>query len=484
MYVEFYKFSKKLNSTAQPDLDPELGLQFWGNHMTLKDGCSILNPVLKIANSADFKPYEYNYAFIRDFGKRYYFVTDYKYVNNMWECYLTVDVMATYKDYICDSTQYVARANVQSYESAKALDTAPLMLGTYTSVKQYADGGLFNADYLDGFYIVGIIAPGATVGSCDYYMFTSTSNFSTFMSVLLSDVDYMSTPEVTNGLMRCLANPMQYIASCRFFPFDPVGLGGTAVSTIKLGFWSISASATKLTTFEMERTFEIEIPKHHQYDSLGYFSNLSPYASYALEFEPFGTMTLDTVKLSYMTELYIDLHIDVISGEAEMVVRGNNSSASVTISDGFISKHFSRICVELPIASNSTSLLGTGMGIIGGIFGDIGAQMVAEHLGNGEIANAISGACSAIAGGSTNVISKGSYNSRVFMLSPPALHAQFQNVDESYVSLLGRSLSTEYNIGALSGFCMVVRARVDFPGAYREESDEIKRLMEGGFYIE
>lgn len=60
---------------------------------TLRDGTSIINPVIIIADPTDFR---FNYMYIGEFG-RYYFITDVKSVRNgVWEITGAVDVLTTY----------------------------------------------------------------------------------------------------------------------------------------------------------------------------------------------------------------------------------------------------------------------------------------------------------------------------------------------------------------------------------------------------
>lgn len=71
---------------------------------TLKDECSIENPVLLISNANNLT--DCNYMYIPDFG-RYYFITDIVSVRNgLWEISGHVDVLMTYANEIkaCQAT--------------------------------------------------------------------------------------------------------------------------------------------------------------------------------------------------------------------------------------------------------------------------------------------------------------------------------------------------------------------------------------------
>lgn len=73
----------------------------------LKEQSSIINPVVLIR--ADTTIMEYNYAEIDTF-KRKYFVTDIKNVrNDLWEVYLHVDVLYSYKDVLLQNEYFVER---------------------------------------------------------------------------------------------------------------------------------------------------------------------------------------------------------------------------------------------------------------------------------------------------------------------------------------------------------------------------------------
>ena len=95
--VDFYKFSKKRNSTKQPT---GAGTTF---NCEFKSGTSFLSPTLLLSNSA--RP-DYNY-FVMDGW--YYFISDIVSVrNNLWEIYGKVDPMATAKTAILAGTQFVS----------------------------------------------------------------------------------------------------------------------------------------------------------------------------------------------------------------------------------------------------------------------------------------------------------------------------------------------------------------------------------------
>lgn len=77
---------------------------------TLRDGASLIDPVLIIeANGPGFHANGYNYCYVEEFG-RYYFITDIVSVNySLWEIHCHVDVLMSYKDQIKEQMAIVAR---------------------------------------------------------------------------------------------------------------------------------------------------------------------------------------------------------------------------------------------------------------------------------------------------------------------------------------------------------------------------------------
>ena len=100
--VNFSSGSKRENSTKQLSMDSSHSCNF-------KNGCSMLNPTLLLELHNDNFP---SYTAFK-IGNRYYHVTNINSVrNNIFEVTGKVDALATYKQQILASTQYVSYSNV------------------------------------------------------------------------------------------------------------------------------------------------------------------------------------------------------------------------------------------------------------------------------------------------------------------------------------------------------------------------------------
>jgi hypothetical protein len=80
---------------------------------TLREDCSIIDPVIKIEGiSGSDLPY-LNYLEVVDFG-RYYYITDIVLTGKLYECHCHIDVLETYKDQIKVLPAVIARQESQN----------------------------------------------------------------------------------------------------------------------------------------------------------------------------------------------------------------------------------------------------------------------------------------------------------------------------------------------------------------------------------
>ena len=106
---------------------------------TLREGCSVLEPIIKVEGiSAADIPY-INYAEIVDFG-RYYYITDIVLVGKLYEIHCHIDVLMTYKDQLKNIPAVIARH-----------ETTNNVMLTDGLIKTYADPNIEIRRALGGF---------------------------------------------------------------------------------------------------------------------------------------------------------------------------------------------------------------------------------------------------------------------------------------------------------------------------------------------
>ena len=153
MQVFLFDINKKVNSTKQPL--PSEGQTF---SCELKEETSFLTPTLKFApntlTSGLFSPSAYNYAMI-PYWQRYYYITDWTYKNGIWEASLSVDVLASFKTEIGETTTYIIRS--ASQYNGDILDTFyPATTVCGTTKQQFAYDFIYQTSISEGCFVVGI----------------------------------------------------------------------------------------------------------------------------------------------------------------------------------------------------------------------------------------------------------------------------------------------------------------------------------------
>ena len=174
MIVNLYSFEKKKNSTKQPIITDATTL----SSVQLKDTTSIVNPVLLI-NPSDsalptpFVPSGFNYAHLPSFG-RYYYVTDWNWINGIWECYLTVDVLASFKTAIGNMSAYVERSSY-TYNTSIIDKLYPAKTDIQVTSATIATSWA-NVAPSGGCYVLGLInyQPANHIGAVTYYAMYNT----------------------------------------------------------------------------------------------------------------------------------------------------------------------------------------------------------------------------------------------------------------------------------------------------------------------
>lgn len=473
MIITLYKFDKRIDSTARPNEEIK-SVQLECN---LKNDCSIVSPVIRIINiprgNPAIEPFEYNYAYIEKFN-RYYFTKDWKFVNNMWECELSVDVLASYKDNIVSSRQYVARAQVTVSNAVDVADGSALVLTESVNTTNSGDS-LYRGGYSDGYFIVGIASPGANMGSIDYYLFPDVASFQEFTEKLLIDVSFYNIQDISQELSKCLVDPYKYIVSCKFFPFATAGLS-TGVKTIQLGFWNLELSGQRLIDFSITKTIHIAVPKHPQKSVFGNFVCAPPYSEYLLEFEPFGAFTIDGSKLLNTNYIYCDLIIDLVTGEAKLKIR--------TDDDKEVYFSYGKLGIDFPIVGFNTDLMGTVLGFAGNLSQSSGEGWAkVGNSGLSSFMHTVAGVTNSYAEGSRAFSVRGSQNTRAFLTGGPKLHATFNKLSDEHIEKVGRAVCKNMSLSGLTGFVKCSNSVLNI-SCTETEYRGIIEFMDGGFYIE
>ena len=457
--VNFYTFYKKPNSTKRPG----------GTGTTYK--CNLIEPTSftapDIALVVPAKPTAFNYAYIPEFS-RYYFIQDWAYSAGLWRASLSVDVLASFKDYIGSQRQYVLRSSAKS--DGKIVDTMYPTKNSPTTVFSYSpdiegDGGNpFKSDFTDGIYIVGIInSDSGAIGCVSYYVFNN-SQFRAFCNTLMGTSGWMynGIEEIGEELTKVLFNPFQYIASCVWLPVSNIATGGS-VGAIPYGWWTLSASASRLGGSSKLAGANFKIPKHPQ-SGRGAYLNGSPFSRYMLSWPCFGQFALDPDIMGVSSNLYAQCFIDPVSGLGTLNIMTEKASLITTQT---------QVGVPIQIAQMAANYGGTAGSVINafanGIVGNIGGAL-------SSIGDAVSNAMPQL----TTMGKNGGAGAYMF---PPVLDTTFYSVVDDDVEHLGRPLCQDVLPSSIPGYMLCADVEIEIPGT-KPEMENIVSLMESGFYYE
>lgn len=469
MNVELYKFTKRLNSTAQPT--PSAGTSFT---CELKDETSFMNPILKFRpdhlTSGLFSPSAYNYAYIA-YWQRFYYITDWKYINGLWECYLTVDVMASFKTEIGNTSSYIIRSN--SAYNGNIIDSFYPAKSDVTIQKTNVACAWYNVDPSGGSYILGVInyENGNKIGALTYYALT-TAQLSSILNYLFTDNIYNSSSitEMGKGLYKSLFNPFQYIVSCLWFPFSTSAFG-SAQADVKVGYWSTAVQGIIVSSLAEKTFVTATLPDHPQL-SRGAYLNRAPYTKHTLYIPPFGCIPIDTNFISIGKYLYSAVLVDHITGQATIRVALSPSSSNLN-EYNIMCERTGMIGVPIQLAQILTDYVNTLSSA-----SDVISSALSFNLGG-----VFKGLLSAVESQMPKVSTSGANGSFIETLQYPQLISEFLNIVNENQTEFGRPLCDTRTISTLSGYIQCGEADHAFSGT-RAENEEINRNMKEGFFYE
>lgn len=492
MNVYLFGFAKKKNSTAQPALNS--GTRF---SCQLKDETGVMNPVLLLNDASNgmpnpFTPSYFTYAYIDKF-ERYYYVTDWQYVNGLWNVFLSVDVLASFKTAIGNLSEYVVRSSA-SFDTS----VADIMYPTATDYAVSKSTIDLNLD-MTGFYILGIISNSSAVseGAISYYIMTAAqmANFKSYLmsETFLSDNGLASLQDMNKELIKCVYNPYQYIVSCKFFPFAYPSNTGTAVSSINFGWWSVQQSARLISGYNI---FTLQSDSFtasaHPQAARGRYLNHAPYTEMYVMHPLIGTVLLDTNKIEATNTVKITMTADAISGQG--VIDITNTTRGLRLYESVL-----QFAQDIPLAQMSQDVIGMGRTAInsaGNLVNSVihGAAMGAAGGAVGAIAGGVIGA---IAGGATGVLntleasipilqSSGVNGNKANYYFPADFYTVYRKVVDEDRAHRGRPLCQVKTINTLSGnggYILCADAHAEF-SCYDTERDMIVSYLNTGFYYE
>lgn len=501
--VVFYNFSKKSNSTARPTG----GTTFFCN---LKSDSSVVNPRIEL--NYDGNPSGFNYAYIAHYN-RYYYITDWTYTPGIWTATMQTDVLATYKSEIGSESLYVLRSSA-AYDG-NVYDTMYPPQLPITGRRSETAIPNWETSPGSGKYVIGIAATNAPqMGSVTYFVTgrLGLQNLIVYMyGAALTDADTNLEQQLTNivydplvpgsGLAMAEAkimeyqarynyNPIQYIVSCKYFPFQPTT--SNTPQRVTMGYLDTTIDLLPLGNPVWTREVVIDLPRHPESSTRGEYLNQAPYTKYTLSTALFGDFDLNTADIGTATQLRGIIVVDCVSGTGYLqvnarpnqqlgpllAVRSAQVGVDIALAQNLIDKTgAAAVTAQARAGQAATAAKGLASAAIGDIGGAISASanlLVSEFSAIDSIMKA-----------ETPRLSLNGSNGGVAILSATdlTLYSEFYSLPEEDNANRGRPLMQMRTPASLGGYMMISDGAVPIPGTAGEQA-ELKSILEAGFYYE
>lgn len=482
--VTLYSFTKRRNSTKIPSSG---GTNY---SCTLIDNTSLMNPTFKLSIASN--PIGKNYCYVSDFD-RYYFITDISSYQNFWYITCTCDVLGSFRTEIAAGRHYVLRS-ASSYDGLITDTIYPAKARAIEQMAYPAEGDPF--DWTSNHsYVIGVVGEASSndyqIGSLVYYHMDETAlrAFITFLMDNVAGPDGWSglDGEYSQGVIKALLNPMQYIKSCIVVPVAPPPDDSIHRPTrIHFGYYDYTVGGTGKVAMLLAsspmayETDLITIPKHPLASTRGRYLNCQPYSEYLFHFGPWGDIPLDPMVLNRNDKIFMSIAYDLTSGLGRLVLKGNdysgdvlfNGSAQVGVSINISQVYIDGLAQTKVVTDNVFTMAGAA------VSGQIEGLATILHAATAGIQDATRldfPVVSGLPNGGALLSYHDTYNCYL-------LHKYYEVVDED-IDELGRPLCAYAYISTLSGFILCSGADCQISGT-ADEAEKINNYMNTGFFYE
>ena len=473
MNATIYKFSKDPRSTARPSGGTSItGIVF-------KNDTSRENPILKITANVLSNDYDWNYIHIMG---HYYYINDIVFINNdIWELHCTIDPLATWKNEIEASTQYVVRTTNASHRNGYINDTAYPITNEVTTAHVIAGDNTWLTSNV-GRAVIGVLGPNAG-DTTTYYEMSATTL--TALITLLYSIDVtqeFNIGTIELGLLKTLFDPIKYMTSCVLLPISGTITGNT--NKINTGYLPIQLTndfnVRKINSNEgYTFTATISYGNHPQAGTRGQYLNNSPYTDRMLTVMPFGTFHIDGGKLNdHAHKIRLSAYMSKSDGNALLEI--------YTIPDSTSGLHNTlawsnaQLGIHVPLYQSDSifkqtySLMGSQIGTVGAaLSGNFGALPGLAASWCGEVNKSHAPDVHMVGGASGSFV--------LYENTQPTLDSAYYSVVPEDNNL-GHMLCSNYQLGSIPGLNICQNAKIDIP-APSEEIEAIKNYMNTGIII-
>ena len=492
MEIIFYDHRKKVNSTALP-------IQGTFKNCSIKDVSSLINPYIEIAENLSVAP-PWNYCYIPAYN-RYYSIIEWTWERGFWSAELSVDVLASYRETIFNSTLYVVRS-ASNYDGNIIDKIYPTKIDNELIRVPLAQPWSVDVIPTNGTFVIGVTAPsGGYFGSMNYYAM-SQSGYAKLCDYLSSQA--VTTEEGFNeddcslALQKALVDPFQYIKSCKWIPlaYNDTNFKGVHRTSLPIYQWSVDVGAcTQLVKCYGSVEFNVDMRRHPQTNDRGMFVNYEPYTNINMFLPPFGTFPLDTTYTGInRSGFQVSMLVDYITGGGAYYVQVLDPESRQC---GIIANGYGQVAVDMQLSQVNTSMMGlaftkAGVGVDELVSGlSLGQMTPTDTIGENPISNVggiirnagMQSIGNAVQARFSKAVTSGTQGGFSSYAHVPYIDYQFFTLVDDDITEEGRPLMKNMRLGNLSGYCICKNGDVSIGGTAQEQN-AIKTYLESGVYIE
>ena len=468
-----WSFAKRHNSTLQPTGT--------GTSITLnlKGGSDILAPVF-LLNSSGIPTFNYF-----SFEGRFYFVTGVKSVrDNLWEISAAVDVLATFKTVIQNTSAHVLYYNHSNTEitdhrlSCKTTQSTSVSTGSF---------GNFGNDGGTPGYVLTVVGKDSIAA----YAVTESNlqglidqNFFDALDNNLNNItpvdDQGSTAETIADSIRWFADMLQTeigsftysdnasanIRACHLLPISYAAIGGT-VEQIYLGRMNSGHTGLRITDRTYTDSATVTIP----WQASDWRRN-APYHEIFLYIPAIGLTAISPSDVVGETSLTVKVSMDKLSGDAIVEVATSTKT---------IAYYTSNFATPYPIGASQITPLqaSTAIGSAAAALAVSSNPALAGAMAGLGLANALQQNPTCIGSNAGGAI-LGVNASNVYCIT---IFHDTTVTPSSVASVIGTPFNGVMSLSGITGYVQTSGANV--AGLMTDtERQEINSLLDGGIYIE
>ena len=276
-------------------------------------------------------------------------------------------------------------------------------------------------------------------------------------------------------MFKTLFNPLQYVASCMWFPFAISNFNTQGLHYINFGYWDSTIQGYPCNTLGYAMAFTSQLVSHPQI-ARGAYLNYAPYTKATLYLPVFGAVPIDmTFRDAYRDYIYCALKIDVHTGMATMRCYFSNGTFATDGGKRCFAERTGQYGVPVALSQTLDTALSATVGGFGQMVNAIG-QKVVDFLGfdGGDVFTT---------SGTPTVSSTGANGSLLVTLTPAFIEQEHILLTDEDLADYGRPLDQVKTINTLSGYVKCAEAHPALP-ITKAENDKITEYMLNGFFYE